>query len=390
MNVVLMEFVDAFETAHQEIAPDIELRLQIGMSPRRLRELPADYGILLCPFHYFGITDLEINGQVFDDSAGLRNFANLVCDARVNYILEKAEYFGYSGDRVKGLIFCSRKEEARELSRKINLKTKKDGSFYRTEVLTGEDNQARREEVIERLTDDEADERLDYILTVDIFNEGIVISLGVSILIFGERPGILQILGVLLCLIALVLITGGGESEKEMDPEQRLAADSAKSDGSQNAISRKGDPSPSSESSRPHAGALLAAMFAGGGSSSMPKVFEQVGNRAEDELFFFYLFAAAAVLTVLLILLEKKKSGRSLRLPELAAGIAVGVPNYFASYLLLPALVVLPVFLVYPLNSTGAILLVMAVDALFFHQKHTRRQMVGILLVLAAMVLLNL
>lgn len=32
MNVVLMEFVDAFETAHQEIAPDIELRLQIGMS----------------------------------------------------------------------------------------------------------------------------------------------------------------------------------------------------------------------------------------------------------------------------------------------------------------------------------------------------------------------
>ena len=228
-------------------------------------------------------------------------------------------------------------------------------------------------------------------LTAVFSKMGIVISLGVSILIFGERPGILQILGVLLCLIALVLITGGGESgEKEMDPEQRLAADSAKSDGSQNAISRKGDPSPSSESSRPHAGALLAAMFAGGGSSSMPKVFEQVGNRAEDELFFLYLFAAAAVLTVLLVLLEKKKSGRSLRLPELAAGIAVGVPNYFASYLLLPALVVLPAFLVYPLNSTGAILLVMAVDALFFHQKHTRRQMVGILLVLAAMVLLNL
>ena len=128
---------------------------------------------LLCPFHYFGITDLEINGEVFDDSAGLRNFANLVCDARVNYILEKAEYFGYSGDRVKGLIFCSRKEEARELSKKINLRIKKGGSLYRTEVLTGEDNQARREEVIERLTDDEADGRLDYILTVDIFNEGV-------------------------------------------------------------------------------------------------------------------------------------------------------------------------------------------------------------------------
>ena len=34
---------------------------------------------LLCPFHYFGITDIEINGQVFDDSSGVRSFTNLVC-----------------------------------------------------------------------------------------------------------------------------------------------------------------------------------------------------------------------------------------------------------------------------------------------------------------------
>ena len=33
---------------------------------------------LLCPFHYFGIRDLEIDGEVFDDDIGLRNFAYLV------------------------------------------------------------------------------------------------------------------------------------------------------------------------------------------------------------------------------------------------------------------------------------------------------------------------
>lgn len=49
---------------------------------------------LLCPFHYFGITDLEINGEVFDDNTGLRNFANLICDDRVDYIIKNAEYFG--------------------------------------------------------------------------------------------------------------------------------------------------------------------------------------------------------------------------------------------------------------------------------------------------------
>ena len=71
---------------------------------------------LLCPFHYFGITEMEIDGEVFDDTTGMRNFSYLICDERVEYILEKAKYYGYSGDRVKGLIFCSRKEEAKELS----------------------------------------------------------------------------------------------------------------------------------------------------------------------------------------------------------------------------------------------------------------------------------
>ena len=117
---------------------------------------------LLCPFHYFGITDLEI------DNAGVKNFSNLISDARVDYVIEKANYYGFSGDRVKGLIFCSRKDEAKELSKKFNERG------LRTEVLTGEDNQERRENVIARLTDDEKiDNQLDYIFTVDIFNEGV-------------------------------------------------------------------------------------------------------------------------------------------------------------------------------------------------------------------------
>ena len=123
---------------------------------------------LLCPFHYFGITDLEINGEVFDDNAGVKNFSNLISDARVDYVIDKANYYGFSGDRVKGLIFCSRKDEAKELSKKFNERG------LRTEVLTGEDAQERRESVITRLTNDEdGKDQLDYIFTVDIFNEGV-------------------------------------------------------------------------------------------------------------------------------------------------------------------------------------------------------------------------
>ncbi|MDD5791010.1 MAG: DUF3427 domain-containing protein [Erysipelotrichaceae bacterium] len=129
---------------------------------------------LLCPFHYFGITDLEINGQVFDDDAGLRNFANLVSEQRVDYVIEKAEYFGYSGERVKGLIFCSRIEEAKELSAKFNNRIKKNGKHYSTMVLTGNDNPDYREKAIARLvTNNDNENPIDYIFTVDIFNEGV-------------------------------------------------------------------------------------------------------------------------------------------------------------------------------------------------------------------------
>ncbi|MDF2909109.1 MAG: hypothetical protein K0R34_4430, partial [Herbinix sp.] len=145
---------DIYELFNHKIA--YEIRLQQALEEN-----------MLCPFHYFGITDLEIDGEVFDDTTGVRNFGKLVCDARVDYVLEKANYYGYSGERVKGLIFCSRKEEARELSVKFNTRG------YHTEFLCGEDTQDYREECIERLTNDERSDTLDYIFTVDIFNEGV-------------------------------------------------------------------------------------------------------------------------------------------------------------------------------------------------------------------------
>lgn len=122
---------------------------------------------LLCPFHYFGITDLQIDGETIDENTGLRDFNRLTSDERVNYVIEQINYYGYCGDRVKGLVFCSSKNEAFALSQKFNERG------YRTISLTGEDNQQKREDAIERLVSDTLEEKLDYIFTVDIFNEGV-------------------------------------------------------------------------------------------------------------------------------------------------------------------------------------------------------------------------
>lgn len=123
---------------------------------------------LLCPFHYFGITDLEViadEGQSAEEK--LENFRYLTSDERVDNVIKQADYFGHSGDRVKGLIFCSRNKEAHELSVKFNERG------LRTMALTGENTEEERAETIERLAGEECEDALDYILSVDIFSEGV-------------------------------------------------------------------------------------------------------------------------------------------------------------------------------------------------------------------------
>ncbi|MBQ6099850.1 MAG: DEAD/DEAH box helicase [Methanobrevibacter sp.] len=120
---------------------------------------------LLCPFHYFGITDVEFDtGEIDDD---FTDFNLLASNKRVEYLLEKSEFYGYSGDRIKALVFCSRKMEAQMLSEEFSKRG------HPSVVLTGDDSQEKRLEAIDRLTNDDNPDKLEYIFTVDIFNEGV-------------------------------------------------------------------------------------------------------------------------------------------------------------------------------------------------------------------------
>ena len=127
---------------------------------------------LLCPFHYFGITDLSVVQDMKAKNILEEEFNKLICDERVKHIIEQSEYYGYSGDRVKGLIFCSRKQECKELSKKFN------DMGYRTVALSGEDSEEVRQNAFERLAMEEGEQTdktkpLDYIFSVDILNEGV-------------------------------------------------------------------------------------------------------------------------------------------------------------------------------------------------------------------------
>ena len=120
---------------------------------------------LLCPFHYFGITDVVFeNGEIDDE---FNDFNLLASAKRVDYLIEKSEFYGYSGDRRKALVFCSRKQEAKLLAEEFNKRG------FPSLVLTGDDSQEKRLEAIDRLTNDDNPDKLEFIFTVDIFNEGV-------------------------------------------------------------------------------------------------------------------------------------------------------------------------------------------------------------------------
>lgn len=156
---------NVYEIFNHQIA--YEIRLQQAMEDD-----------LLCPFHYFGINDVSIDTEEFVKSEDI-SFSELTSDERVKHIVKQATYYGFSGDRVKGLIFCSSIKESEKLSeifnKTINPNT---GKPYRTIALNGSASESERAEAFERLAMDEDIDRpdpkaLDYIFSVEILNEGV-------------------------------------------------------------------------------------------------------------------------------------------------------------------------------------------------------------------------
>ncbi len=150
-----------YEIFNYQIA--YEIRLQQAMEEN-----------MLCPFHYFGISDLSM----IDDKATKvkkideKDFNKLTSDERVRHIIAQANYYGYSGDRVKGLVFCSRIDESEMLSKKFN------EAGLRTIALNGSASEDERANAFERLAMNEEDataemQPLDYIFSVEILNEGV-------------------------------------------------------------------------------------------------------------------------------------------------------------------------------------------------------------------------
>ena len=183
---------------------------------------------------------------------------------------------------------------------------------------------------------------------------GLIVPLLMSVVFFGEKPGLFQIIGTLIVLCAMWVINQKKDSGSITAPV-----------------------------------ILVVVLVFTGLADSMAKIFGRVGTRDQDSLYILLVFATALVLTVLLFFAEKRRTGKTAQIKDFAAGIAVGIPNYFSSLLLLKTLSVFPAFIVYTVFSTGALMVLSIVGVAFFKEKLQKNQIIGLLMIVTALVLLN-
>ncbi|MFV0599719.1 MAG: DUF3427 domain-containing protein, partial [Bacteroidales bacterium] len=125
---------------------------------------------LLSPFHYFGVKEI-----ITKDEKDI-TMSDLISSKRVEYIIEKIKYYGCCSDKVKGLMFVSNINEALDLAEQLN------HNQIKVKTLLGSDSINVRLEVIKELEDGV----IEYLIAVDIFNEGLDIPAVNQIALF--RP----------------------------------------------------------------------------------------------------------------------------------------------------------------------------------------------------------
>lgn len=190
------------------------------------------------------------------------------------------------------------------------------------------------------------------VLSSTFIKLGLLVSMVVSVVFFGERPGMMQWLGFSLAVAAIVLMNfrpGAGKAGKAVF--------------------------------------LVLLLLAGGGGDAMSKVFEQLGNPALESHFLLGTFFVAFLICAVMVLTGK--AGKPEKW-DVLFGLLIGIPNFFSAKFLLGALNDIAAVIVYPVYSVATILTVTLAGVLLFREKLDKRQWTALGIILLALVLLNL
>lgn len=185
------------------------------------------------------------------------------------------------------------------------------------------------------------------------FNKlGVMVPAALSVIFFKEVPKMLQVIGIILALIAIMIINFKSEENSVITLKAALAG----------------------------------TFLLGGLADFTSKVYQVYGVEKYQVLFILFTFVSAMVVTGLFIFFKERR----IKLIDAILGIVAGVPSQLISLFLLRSLTTLPAFVVFPLFSVGVILIVNIINLLFFREKLTKSQVIAMGFIMFSIILLNI
>ena len=180
---------------------------------------------------------------------------------------------------------------------------------------------------------------------------GIVVTVLMSIFVFGEHPGLKQIAGIILAVSAIVILN--------FDKEGLRVNGSVP---------------------------LLFILFSvSGATECMLNIYDNTGNPELGSTYLLTTFSAALVSAAVLWLSKKEKISRY----DILFGALLGIPNYYSSRFMMLALKEVPNVIAYPLYSVLTIVATGTIGVLVFKEKLTALKIAGLAAVICALVLLQ-
>lgn len=188
------------------------------------------------------------------------------------------------------------------------------------------------------------------VLSSTFMKLGLLVTMLVSVVFYREIPTLLQGVGFLLAVAAIILL----HYRKEAGGSGLKAG-------------------------------LILLLLCGGMCDAMSKIFDETLGTAPAPLFLLITFCTAMILCIGLMLKAKQFPGKR----ELLFGVLIGIPNVLSTRCLLRALGTLPAVLVFPAFSVSTILVVTLAGRLLFREKLSCKQWIALAMILLALVLLN-
>jgi drug/metabolite transporter (DMT)-like permease len=191
-------------------------------------------------------------------------------------------------------------------------------------------------------------------ITQTVNRLSVALPVAASIFIWSEIPGVFQMCGIALALLAFPFLAYGRALPVEPNHPGKIAW-------------------------------LALCFLVQGVAGLFMKAYSQRAPAGAEVQFLCFLFSAAAVGSLVVAAGTARP-----RLPDLAHGLALGATNALSNIGLLCALAALPGIVVFPTTSAAAILLSAAGAAALWRERFRGKALLGLVLAALALVLVNL